>query len=227
MPDQHQPAKARDVMPTILIVGASRGIGLATVKAALAAGYTVRALARSADAIAINDPRLEKISGDALDGAAMARASEGASAVIQVLGVPITPTTVLKGTKLFSSASRVLVEAMRIAGVRRLIAVTGLETGDSRGSAGLLHAHVLFPLILQRIYDDKCAQEEIIRSSGLDWTIVRPGILTDGPATERYRVLADAESWHGGFISRRDVGDFLIRQIADDTYIGKTPVLIT
>ena len=213
-------------MPTILIIGASRGIGLEAVKAALAAGYTVRALARSAHAIAINNSRLEKIRGDALDRAAIVQALDGASAVIQVLGVPITPMTVLKGTKLFSGASRVLVEAMRLADVRRLIAVTGLEAGDSRGSAGFLHARVLFPLILQRIYDDKSAQEEIIQSSGLDWTIVRPGILTDGPATGRYRVLTDAKSWRGGFISRRDVADFLVRQITDDSNIGRTPLLI-
>jgi uncharacterized protein YbjT (DUF2867 family) len=174
-------------MPTILIIGASRGIGIEAVKAALAAGYTVRALARSAHTIAINDSRLEKIRGDAVDRAAIVQALDGASAAIQVLGVPITPMTVLNGTKLFSGASRVLVEAMRLADVRRLIAVTGLEAGDSRGTAGFLHARVLFPLILQRIYDDKGAQEEIIRSSGLDWTIVRPGILTDG-GNGRYRV---------------------------------------
>lgn len=213
-------------MPTILIIGASRGIGLEAVKAALAAGYTVRALARSAHTIAIDDPRLEKVSGDAVDRAAIGQALDGASAAIQVLGVPITPMTVLKGTTLFSDASRVLVEAMQHANVRRLIAVTGLEAGDSRGSAGFLHARVLFPLILQRIYDDKSAQEEIIRSSGLDWTVVRPGILTDGPATGRYRVLTDAKTWQGGFISRRDVADFLIRQITDDTSIGSTPLLI-
>jgi uncharacterized protein YbjT (DUF2867 family) len=107
-----------------------------------------------------------------------------------------------------------------------LIAVTGLEAGDSRGTAGFLHARVLFPLILQRIYDDKSAQEEIIRSSGLDWTVVRPGILTDGPATGRYHVLTDPKSWRRGFISRRDVADFLIRQITDDANIGRTPLLI-
>jgi uncharacterized protein YbjT (DUF2867 family) len=213
-------------MPTIVIIGASRGIGLEAVKASLAAGYTVRALARSADVIALNDRRLEKIRGDARDKAPIVQALEGASAVIQVLGVPITPTTVLQGTTLFSQASRVLVEGMRSTGVRRLIAVTGIETGDSRGCAGLIHARVLFPLILQRIYDDKSAQERIIKASGLDWTIVRPGILTNGPATGRYLVLTDTKSWRGGFISRRDVADFLVRQIADDTNIGRCPLLI-
>lgn len=213
-------------MPTALIVGASRGIGLETVKAALAAGYTVRALARTAQAIALDSFHLEKVPGDALDPATIVRVLDGADAVVQTLGVPITPETVLKGTTLFSEATRVLVEGMRALGVRRLIAVTGIEAGDSRGSAGFIHARVLFPIFLKRIYDDKTVQEEIIRSSGLDWTIVRPALLTNGPATGRYHVLTDANSWRGGFISRRDVAHFLVEQLADASYIGKTPLLV-
>src|SRR5262249_9524665 len=142
------------------------------------------------------------------------------------LGVPITLETSLKGTKLFSGASRVLIKQMRAAGIRRLITVTGIESGDSRGSAGFFHSRILFPLILQRIYDDKTAQEEIIRESGLRWTLVRPGILTSGAPSGRYRVLSESKSWRGGFISRADVADFLVRQIRDDGNIGKTPVVI-
>ena len=89
MLDQHfSPATVRDAtawassMPTLLIIGASRGIGLQAVKSALLAGYRVRALARSAHTIAIEDPRLEKICGDALDRAAIVRALDGAGAVI-------------------------------------------------------------------------------------------------------------------------------------------------
>ena len=86
--------------------------------------------------------------------------------------------------------------------------------------------YVVFPLVLQRIYDDKGAQEEMITSSHLDWTIVRPGILTNGPASGRYHALIDAEAWRGGFVSRRDVADYLVHQIADRSCIGKTPALV-
>ncbi|MGB6923942.1 MAG: NAD(P)-binding oxidoreductase, partial [Methyloceanibacter sp.] len=64
-----------------------------------------------------------------------------------------------------------------------------------------------------------------IRRSSLDWVIVRPGILTNGARTGRYQVLEDAKSWRNGFISRADVADFLIKQIEDNTYLRKTPVL--
>ena len=61
-------------MATVLIIGASRGIGLETVKAALEAGHSVRALARSAPRIPVNHPKLEKMAGDALELATVNRA---------------------------------------------------------------------------------------------------------------------------------------------------------
>ena len=69
-------------MRTVLIIGASRGIGLATVSAALKAGYSVRALSRSASAIRFHDPKLEKLDGDALDRDTISRALAGVDAVI-------------------------------------------------------------------------------------------------------------------------------------------------
>jgi len=214
-------------MPTLLIIGASRGIGLETVRAALGAGYEVRALSRSANAITLDDPFFEKIAGDALNRQTIKCALAGADAVIQGLGVRLGRETVLKGTTLFSQATRVLVDEMQYTGLKRLVVVTGLGAGDSQGTGSLVHTYLAFPLVLQRIYDDKSVQEEIIASSNLDWTIVRPGILTNGPATGRYHALIDAESWRGGFISRRDVADFLVRQIADRSCIGKAIVLVT
>ena len=101
--------------------------------------------------------------------------------VIQTLGVDFSPRLVFEGTKLFSESTRVLVDAMKAAGVKRLITVTGLGAGDSRGHGGLLYDAVVFPLLLKRVYDDKDVQEWIVRSSGFDWTIVRPGLLKDRP----------------------------------------------
>ena len=71
-------------------------------------------------------------------------------------------------------------------------------------------------LLLGRIYDDKDIQERIVRRSKLDWVIVRPVILTDGPKTNAYRALVDPRRWTCGFISRADVADFLVKQIDDD-----------
>ena len=211
-------------MATILIIGASRGIGLKTLELALKAGHRVRALARSADRIPVTDANLEKISGDALDPAAVRSALAGVDTVIQTLGVAPSPEMLFKPTRLFSAATRVLVAAMQETGVKRLICLTGFGTGDSRNHGSFLY-NAAFHLFLSRVYDDKDVQERIVQESSLDWVIVRPVILTNGPLTGTYRVLVDRRDWGCGFISRADVADFLVKQIGDDTCLHKTPVL--
>jgi putative NADH-flavin reductase len=211
-------------MSTVLIVGASRGIGLETANLALKAGHSVRALARSATAIRLRDPKLEKLEGDALDQHTIEHALAGVDAVIQTLGVSPDPVLIFSGTRLFSEATRILVDAMEAKAVKRLICVTGFGAGNSRGHGGLLY-HTVLSLLLGRIYADKDAQEWIIRRSRLDWTIVRPTVLTTGPRTGAYRVLVDARDWRSGFVSRADVADFLVRQVNDESLVRKTPVL--
>jgi uncharacterized protein YbjT (DUF2867 family) len=213
-------------MAKVLIIGGSHGIGLETTRAALRAGHSVRALARSAAIIPIRNVGLDKVSGNALDPDTVRNALRDIDVVIQTLGVDVSPWAVFERTTLFSQSTRILVDAMKAAGLKRLIAVTGLGAGDSRGHGGLLYDVVVFPLLLKRVYDDKDAQEWIIKTSGLDWTIVRPGLLTNSAATGIYRVLTAPKDWRFGMISRADVADFLVRQVDDHALIGTTPLLI-
>src|SRR5512143_3267074 len=200
-------------MAKLLVIGASRGIGLETVKAALLGGHSVRALGRSAANIPSKNAALDKISGNALDSDTIRNALKDVNVVVHAVGVDISPRAIFEPTTLFSQSTRILVDAIKAAGVKRLIAVTGLGAGDSRGHGGLLYDAVVFPLLLKRVYDDKDVQEWIIRSSELDWTIVRPGLLTNSPATGQYRVLTAPNDWRFGTISRADVADFIVRQI--------------
>ncbi len=212
-------------MATVLIIGASQGIGLETVRAALSAGHSVKAFARSANTIGIDDPRLTKITGDALSHTDLDAALRDVDVVIQSLGVR-TAKELVFGTTLFSKATALLVPAMEAAGVKRLIAVTGAGAGNSRGRIGFAYDSIVFPLFLQRVYSDKDIAEDTMQKSTLEWTIVRPGGLTNKPLTQRYHVYPDMKDWRGGFISRADVADFLVKQISDRTMIGKTPLLV-
>ena len=207
----------------MLIVGASKGIGLETTRQALDAGHDVRALARSATAIAVTNPSFEKIRGDALKTEDVKAALVGVDVVIQTLGVGLGD--LFRAVHLFSDATRVLIAAMRSQGVKRLICVTGFGSGDSRASISCLQ-RLPFQIVFGRAYDDKSLQEELIKESELDWTIARPGVLTSGPRTGRYRILAEASQWRNGIISRADVAEFLVRQIEDLAYLRKSPVLI-
>ena len=207
----------------VLIVGASKGIGLETTRQALDAGHDVRALARSATAIAVTNPSFEKIRGDALKTEDVEAALVGVDVVIQTLGVGLGD--LFRPVHLFSDATRVLIAAMRRQGVKRLICVTGFGAGDSRASISCLQ-RLPFQIVFGRAYDDKSLQEKLIKESELDWTIARPGVLTNGPRTGRYRIIVEASQWRNGIISRADVAEFIVRQIGDQAYIHKTPVLI-
>jgi putative NADH-flavin reductase len=211
-------------MAKVLIIGASRGIGLEAVKQALAAGHSVRAMARSARRIPVTHDRLEKVAGDALDREAVRDALQDQDAVIQALGVSPSPPMLLEPVRLFSDATRILIDAMHQMGVKRLICLTGFGAGDSRYYGNFLY-RTAFTLFLGRVYDDKTVQERLVRESDLDWVIARPTILTNGPKTGTYKVLTDPKDWRCGFISRADVADFLVKQITLDRYLRQTPVL--
>ena len=118
-----------------------------------------------------------------------------------------------------------LIAAAKRQGVERAIFVTGFGAGASRASIGRWQ-RLPFQIVFGRAYGDKSLQEKLIKESELDWTIARTGVLTNGPRTGRYRILAEASQWRNGIISRADVAEFLVRQIGDGAYIRKTPVLI-
>ena len=165
--------------------------------------------------------------GNALDRDTIRSALQEVEVVIQTLGVDVSPRVIFEGTTLFSTSTRIMVDAMKAAGVRRLITVTGPAPETAAVMAVFFYDVVVFALLMKRVYDDKDVQEWIIRSSGLDWTIVRPGLLTHRPATGRYRVLTASKDWRFGSVSRADVADFLVILIDDRARIGTTPLLIS
>jgi putative NADH-flavin reductase len=207
----------------LVVIGASRGIGRKVVDYALQRGHDVRAVARSADKMEVGSDALETIAGDATDPEVLARALPGADAVILTLGVP-RDLRVLRPTTLFSSTTQALIPEMERAGVRRLLTVTGFGTGDSYAKLSTPEK-ITFKVLLGRPYADKALQEEMIRGSDLDWTIARPGILTDSGMSGKYQVLVAPSSWRQGIISRGDVAHFLVHAAEDGSYIHETPAL--
>jgi putative NADH-flavin reductase len=200
----------------IALFGATGGTGRQVLDQALARGYAVSALVRDPSKLA-ERTGLTLVVGDVLDQAATTRCIQGTDAVICVLGShgsrePIEAT-----------GTRTILDAMHETGVRRLIAVTSLGVGDSREQINWAF-RIIMDLTLKPIMMAKEEQERLIKTSGLDWTIVRPGGLTDGPRTGAYRFGRD-RSIKGGRISRADVADFVLRQVTDPTFIHQTPAV--
>jgi putative NADH-flavin reductase len=210
-------------MAHVQIIGASKGIGLETVRRALEAGHSVRALARSANSMNLSDPRLEKVRGDALDAVDVTAALKGVDVVIQALGIRLGE--MFGPVRLFSDATRVLIGAMANSGVRRVICVTGFGAGDSQASVGLLQ-RIPLQVVFGRAYQDKSLQERLLKESSLEWTIVRPGVLINAKRTGRYKALDQPAQWRNGIIGRADVADFLVRQIDNPASVRKEYVLV-
>lgn len=205
----------------ILVLGASGGTGQLIVKRALAKGYDVTALVRSAEkGRELNGARL--VIGDARDDAALRQALKGQDAVISALGTPASPT---KAVTLLSTATRALVGAMKAEQVSRLVAITGLGAGDSVGHGGFLFDRLIFPLLLRHVYADKNRQEAIIRDSGLDWVLVRPTVLNDKPGRGSTRALEELSNYHGGTIARDDVASFVLDQVTSPTWNHRSPLI--
>lgn len=204
----------------IAIIGATRGIGLAMAQAALEDGHEVTALARIPGRMPISHLRIRIVAGDAQDPDAIANVVEGQDVICDCLGT----TRVMQKITLFSRCAENLSKALKPE--QLLIAVTGLGAGDSKGHCGFLYDRVFLPIVLRRIYADKDRQESIIKRDLTRWIIVRPGFLTNGPRTGRYRALTDLRDIHGGRISRTDVADFMLSQAKSPQFIGQTPMLI-
>ena len=120
--------------------------------------------------------------------------------------------------------TRNIVQGMEKAGVRRLICQSTMGIGESRANLGFLTKYVIVPIFLRLAFADHERQEAVIKGSSLDWIIVHPPHLNDGPRTGHYRHGFPATDTRiQGKISRADVADFMLKQLTGETYLRQTP----
>ena len=143
------------------------------------------------------------------------------------LGIPLLAYFILfRRTSTLSEGTKNIVRAMEKVGVKRFVCESSLGIGDSKGQLGLLFNYLMIPLFLRNIFADKEVQEQVIKQSNLDWVIVRPGRLTNGPRTGNYKSgFSTSDTSIQAKISRADVADFMLQQIIAEAYLKKTPGL--
>ena len=207
----------------IVIFGAAGATGRVLVERALAQGHEVTAFDRNMAALKIEHPKLSLVQGDIFNPSQVEEAIAGQDVVISVLGVRPGVTI-----PVCSEGTEHIIEAMQKQGVKRFIcqsafAVAALD-GEWREIPWMVPILPFFPKV-KAMFEDKVIQEREIQQSNLDWIIVRPATLTDGPRRGEYKVGEPLSMGPRAKISRADVADFLLEQVSNDTYVHQVPRL--
>ena len=202
-----------------LIFGASGPTGRELVAQALEQGHEVTAFARRPDGFPAG---VRVVQGDAMrEPQAIDEALRGQQAVLSALGTG----KVLFPNRLQERSLGNIVPAMERAGVTRLIVMSAFGVGDTARDASLVQ-RMLYSTVLSAVFADKARGERTVRASTLDWTVVYPTVLTDGPRTREYRVGERLEVMRGlPTISRADVAHFMLAQLADRSWSKRGVVI--
>ncbi|MGI9027411.1 MAG: NAD(P)-dependent oxidoreductase, partial [Candidatus Saccharimonadales bacterium] len=166
----------------ILVIGGSHGVGKKIAERALELGHTVTIFSRNPARVGIEHSNLRLHPGDVLDGQSVKQAVNGQDAVICALGLP---TRLAAGppfaerSYILSGGTNNILQAMTAEGARRFMCVTAIGTGKSVNQCTTV-ARLSLRVGLRWLFIEKDRQEELIKSSGLDWTIIRPTALTNG-----------------------------------------------
>jgi putative NADH-flavin reductase len=177
---------------------------------ALEQGHEVTAFARAPEKISRNGGRLRIVGGDLFDSRQMAEAIRDSDVVLSAFG----PTT-LRRTHLRRDFGRTLVQSLRQAGVPRFIHVSSAFCFDEGG--GLLYTVMTNTLFRNVTIDHRDADNEMAQSD-LDWTILRPPRLLDGPATGHHRVVVNHIP-KGLTITRADVASFMLQEATTPRHV--------
>lgn len=206
----------------LLIIGGTGKTGRELIKQGLEQGHFITTLVRNPNKLNIKHPNLKVIKGDVLIPESFGITFKGQEAVLSALG---HKKFFIKTDKL-SKGTKNIINEMKKNNIKRFICITSLGVNDSRFKLGLYYTLFTIPVILLFYFLDKSKQEKIIKQSGLDWTIVRPGQLTNGKKRTKYKHGTNVGHYiFTKMISRADVAHFMLNQIQDKTYLHKTPGL--
>ena len=213
----------------LTVVAATGGIGRHVLEQALTAGHDVTAVVRNPRKMSSTVPTVT-VDLAAADPSVLDSAVMGVDAVLSCLG----PRSVSEAG-IASQGTRAIVQAMRATGVRRIVVVSAapISTVPSPGRPrppkhdpgdGFLTRNLASPLIkavFRGPYADLALMEDVLRDSGLDWTVVRPPRLTNRPLTGSYRTAYGQNLRGGIFVSRADVAHLMLRVLERPETIGQ------
>ena len=206
----------------IIIFGASGATGKELVNQALEQGFKVTAFVRSSPKLGKTHANLRVFTGDVLEKSAVVAAIPGHDAVLISLGAPARKAGTLR-----SDGTRNIIEAMQASNVCRLVCQSSLGFGDSLPvlrQTSFIFRNIIVPLFLRDTFEDHARQETVVKASTLDWTIVRPGSMTNAPP--KLSFLHGFSPYQQSIkvkVSRADVAHFMLQLSACKDYLHQTP----
>jgi len=209
----------------VAIFGATGGTGRIMIRKALERGHEVTAAARNPSALLGGHERLRVVKADVMQPQTIEAVVEDQDAVSTSVSVDNALKEGRKPTTLFSEGTRNVIAAMKRQGVRRLVCLSSSAV-EPDPALGIIFGKIMRPLLFKEMYADMSRMEREVRSSGLDWIIVRPSTLTDDPASGRY-ILGIDRIPKGWRIPREDVAEFTLDQLDDDRCLRRAIAITT
>lgn len=201
----------------VLIFGATGKTGRFLISEGLKEGYRITAFIRNINGLTIKDNNLLLFQGSILNSKDIKEAMVGQDVVICVLGNK-TSSALWKSNTVISDGVRNIISEMKIQSVKRFLFVSSFGVVEEI----FLPEKLVIRTVLKNIFAEIPKQEELVRHSGLDWTVVRPARLVDSRRTGKYKIGNILPIHLFSKISRADVADFLLKIIKDPNYIGRT-----
>jgi len=212
----------------ITIFAATGGVGRQVLEQATAAGHDVTAVVRDPSRLPSTTARVVTADLNTPDAAVLTSAVAGADAVLSGLGAR-TKSDYGVATR----GTQAIVDAMRAAGTTRLVVVSAAPIGTVASPQnpnppkydagdGFFMRHIfngLAKTMFAEHYADLASMEDVVRGSGLDWTIARPPKLSDKPLSGTYRTAIDKNVVGGWSIGRADVAHLMLALVDDDTAV--------
>jgi uncharacterized protein YbjT (DUF2867 family) len=215
----------------VVVFGATGPTGRQIVARALEQGHEVTAFVRDPAACGFEEEEgFHVFGGDVLQPATVDRVMRDQRGVLCALGPRAHTGHGETPINLCSVGTRHILESMERSGTRRLVVLSSVGVGDSRGKmqagafSGFFQEKIVVPLFRKRQFADKEVQEQLVRASAVDWVLVRPTSLTNGAARGTFAVSVDGGRV-GGSIARADVAAFMVDQLKGDEYVRRAPVL--
>ncbi len=204
----------------VIVFGSSGTVGKHVVGQLLEKNFQVTAFGRDSSKLShLNNSNLHFFEGDVFNMDNVRTAISGHDAVCIILGSGKSRKSIVR-----SVGTKNILTAMQEIGLTRVICQTTLGAGDSNANLNFFWKKIMFGWFLKQVFLDHELQEKHVRESKLDWTIVRPAAFTDGEKTGQYlHGFAPNDKSTKLKISRKDVADFITKELVTNQYIHQTP----